>query len=525
MLDLLTNDVKTSATKALILLAKYHGRYSQFKARLNEYGIKLYRPNSLDAFLRILNAGNSDIMQYYRKILPILRKNERLFAKYLLHSGLRVSEAIASFNQIITLSKQNKLNEYYDENINCLCHFKYPKQFIRRTKNCYITFVTREFLDEISQSQNVTYSSIRKRLQRKKLTMRFDEFRDYFGTHLVNNGILEIEQNLLCGRIPIGIFVRHYWSPKLKELGNRVFQALKTIEKSENIDYKKQLELIREYPVQARLSPDGNYYATPTIEAKVDYIEPELNILSFSQETNSDGSIKQEYTLDGSGYGKACLIIAIWNYSQTADFPAFPSGEFDSFYYYVSNCWKYDYWHTLTNDEATHYNIWAWITWACAEFEMVDVFMEGHGTTMISGSLFSSVFASWDVQTNTTGLINYWNFFFPQEIMYGYWSYYDYSALRMGVFHFCYSWGGSWYLGFEMPFVDYDYPMKSHSSAFIGPSGEVYYSPDFVSEWSIRWLWWNQDSYEAYINSIWAQSHQDTNPLLYADHGGPATVS
>jgi hypothetical protein len=56
--------------------------------------------------------------------------------------------------------------------------------------------------------------------------MRFDEFIGYFGTHLVNTGILEIEQNLVCGRIPIGIFIRHYWSPKLKELGNRILKAL-----------------------------------------------------------------------------------------------------------------------------------------------------------------------------------------------------------------------------------------------------------------------------------------------------------
>jgi hypothetical protein len=62
--------------------------------------------------------------------------------------------------------------------------------------------------------------------------MRFDEFRDYFGTHLVNNGILEIEQNLVCGRIPIGIFIRHYWSPKLKELGARVLSSIAKMENS-----------------------------------------------------------------------------------------------------------------------------------------------------------------------------------------------------------------------------------------------------------------------------------------------------
>ena len=71
--ELLTNDVKSSVVKSLLLLAKFNGCYSQFKARLSEYGIKLYRPNSLNAFLRILNANDSDILQYYNQITPMLR--------------------------------------------------------------------------------------------------------------------------------------------------------------------------------------------------------------------------------------------------------------------------------------------------------------------------------------------------------------------------------------------------------------------------------------------------------------------
>jgi hypothetical protein len=76
-LELLTNDVKTSVVKSLLLFSKFNGCYSQFKTRLNDYGIKLYRPDSLNAFLRILNASNSNVMQYYNEITPLLRHNER----------------------------------------------------------------------------------------------------------------------------------------------------------------------------------------------------------------------------------------------------------------------------------------------------------------------------------------------------------------------------------------------------------------------------------------------------------------
>jgi hypothetical protein len=63
-----------------------------------------------------------------------------------------------------------------------------------------------------------------------KKPLRLDEFRDYFGTHLINNGILAAERNLVCGRIPISIFIRHDWSPKLKELGDRVLNATSKME-------------------------------------------------------------------------------------------------------------------------------------------------------------------------------------------------------------------------------------------------------------------------------------------------------
>jgi intergrase/recombinase len=229
-LELLGNWSRTHAIKALIMLSKYLGQYTEFKARLQQHGIKMYRTNGLTAFLRILNANNKDTLQWLNQTMPYLRDNEQVFAKFLKLSGLRVSEAITSFNLCIELFKENKLNGYYDASLNVLCHFKYPKLFIRRSKACYITFIKPKLLSEICNSQPVTYASIRKKLERSKIPMRFNELRDIFGTHLVNNGILEIEQNLCCGRIPVSIFIRHYWSPKLKELGKRVFRALESLD-------------------------------------------------------------------------------------------------------------------------------------------------------------------------------------------------------------------------------------------------------------------------------------------------------
>ena len=212
------------------MLSKFRGNYSEFKAKLSEHGIKWERSNGLRAFLRIFSASNNDVLKWYWDAQNSLRENEVLFTKFLLHSGLRVSEAINSFNLIIELSKEDKLSDYYDSEFQVLCHFKDPKLFIRRTKNCYITFLEPEFLQQITVSQLVSYSGLRKRLERKHLRLRFNELRDKFGTHLLSHGVLEAEINLLQGRIPVDIFIRHYWSPKLKELGIRIFQALQNIE-------------------------------------------------------------------------------------------------------------------------------------------------------------------------------------------------------------------------------------------------------------------------------------------------------
>ena len=232
-LDTLNPNVRNNVIKALILISKYLGKYTEFKATLSQHDIKFSRPDNLAAFLRILNSNNKNTLGWYNEALTKLRPNEQLFLKFLLHSGLRTSEGITSFNKIVELSNAGFLNEYYDSELGCLMHFKYPKQFIRKSKNAYVTFITAELLEQISHSQTVSYACIRKRLDRAKMTMRLNEFRKLYGTHLVSNGITETEQNLVCGRIATSIFVKHYWSPQLKLLGERINNALATIENSQ----------------------------------------------------------------------------------------------------------------------------------------------------------------------------------------------------------------------------------------------------------------------------------------------------
>jgi len=233
-LDNLTESTKATVVKGLIILSKFLGIHQQFKQRLLDYGIKIHRPNSFDTFIRILNTnsnGNNNILKWLSEVQPILNDSENTFLRFCLYSGLRKSEALLSFNRIIELNNKGLLNEYYDANLNCLKHFVYPKDCIRKTKNCFITFITEDLLKQICNSKPVSYNAIRKKLERKNIKMRINELRDYYGTYLLNHGILEAEINLCQGRIPPSIFIKHYWSPKLSELSNRILSILKDLEK------------------------------------------------------------------------------------------------------------------------------------------------------------------------------------------------------------------------------------------------------------------------------------------------------
>jgi intergrase/recombinase len=224
------DSTKSTIVKALIVLSKFLGIYKEFKERLTNYDIKIHREDSFSSFLRIFNNNNNDIQKWLKEVSPILRDNERLFLKFCLFTGLRKNEAITSFNKIIELSSKNRLTDYYDPNLNCLMHFKYSKEFIRIKKNAFLSFIPEQLILEIAKTEPVSYNAIRKRLKRNSMKVRINELRDFYGTFMLHHGLLEQEVNLLQGRIPPSIFVKHYWSPRLSDLRDRVLKALNELE-------------------------------------------------------------------------------------------------------------------------------------------------------------------------------------------------------------------------------------------------------------------------------------------------------
>jgi len=85
---------------------------------------------------------------------------------------------------------------------------------------------------ENSRCKPITYDVIGKRLRRRGLRVRINELRDFYATFMVRHGLIKEEVDLLQGRITKSIFVRHYWSPAIKELRQRVFNALREPERN-----------------------------------------------------------------------------------------------------------------------------------------------------------------------------------------------------------------------------------------------------------------------------------------------------
>lgn len=141
-------------------------------------------------------------------------------------------KAINAFNLMIELANNGKINEYYNRELRTLEHFKYPNLFFRNTKNAFISMIPEEMIMRIAQSDSVTYEMIRKRLHRKGLGVKISGLRDFYATFMVRHGLIKEEVDLLQGRVGKSIFVRHYWSPAIKELRQRVFKALEELKQT-----------------------------------------------------------------------------------------------------------------------------------------------------------------------------------------------------------------------------------------------------------------------------------------------------
>ena len=128
---------------------------------------------------------------------------------------------------IVKLHRKDKLEEYYNRELQNLEHFKNPETFLRGKKNLFFSFIPTEFVESIQECKPQSYESLRHRLKRRGYPLRLKELRDYFATFMVHNGLIREEVDLLQGRIGKSIFMKNYFTPDIENLRDKTLNAVR----------------------------------------------------------------------------------------------------------------------------------------------------------------------------------------------------------------------------------------------------------------------------------------------------------
>ncbi|MGD9534526.1 MAG: integrase [Candidatus Nitrosocosmicus sp.] len=207
------NSKRRHIMRALAAYSKFTGQYNRWQTIRKQYQFKWSATDSLTGFHNILKQ-NGDFTKMIEWVTKTMKSHPR-FANILMFNvlvGLRPQEAIDSFNLLLS----DKREEYLSKDEKLLEHFKFPDIFLRRTKKAFISISSAELVSLVENQKPLTYDTIKKAITRKEQTgFRMSFCRKIFATFLRNEGV-ELELiDLLQGRIPDSVFVRHYYRPAM----------------------------------------------------------------------------------------------------------------------------------------------------------------------------------------------------------------------------------------------------------------------------------------------------------------------
>ena len=203
-----SKDKKLQIMKSLAVLSKYMGCYDKWKDIKDRYQLKWSNENSVDTFKKIINEDNSfnNLLEWLKNTSSQISDKYRNILFYCTLTGLRPDEACQS----IKLVKEN-IDNYLDKEKMILKHFEFPDFFIRRTKQAYLSISNDLIIKMANESGNYTYNALRCHLKRKNIAMNMNYCRKIFATFMRNKGVQSEIVDLLQGRIPKSVFVRHYY--------------------------------------------------------------------------------------------------------------------------------------------------------------------------------------------------------------------------------------------------------------------------------------------------------------------------
>jgi len=195
---------------ALACLSKFLGKYDRFVELKKKHGVKIEQ--NIKISFQLDDSSLRELCGYIVKSREVLAEHGyETLIDLMLASGMRVSEAIASYNLIIKLHENGKLESYYRNGF--LEHFRFESLFCRRSKNVYVSYAPEHVVAGVaSRGKPATIGKIRKILEKHGLQVRLKEVRKLWASYMTRH-LTEPEINLIQGRVGKSIFMTHYFNP------------------------------------------------------------------------------------------------------------------------------------------------------------------------------------------------------------------------------------------------------------------------------------------------------------------------
>jgi len=228
----LKDTVRPNALKALSCLAKYLGVYADFKLLMKNYSLKWSGRKAEDLIIdRITKIRNPDEVFERIRSVKSVRPCLSVFVDFMAVTGLRLVEAVNSYNLIIKLNREDRLSDYYNAEREVLEHFRFKEIFFRHSKKAFISFVPEKMVHRISSAKPLaSVVAVQNLVRKKDLKLRFSDIRETHGTLSIKY-LKDNEIDFLHGRITSNVFMKNYFNPSLiSDLKARAFKIVKEIE-------------------------------------------------------------------------------------------------------------------------------------------------------------------------------------------------------------------------------------------------------------------------------------------------------
>jgi hypothetical protein len=225
----LSQDKRAHVMNSLSALSKFLGIHDDFLKLVKNYGLKWQvRRDDLIIARFTKTTDPNDVFDWIKQVKASCI-DLKDFIDFMATTGLRYEEAVESYNLIIKLSREGKLNEYYKEDREILEHFRFKEIFLRRTKKAFMSFVPKELVERIRDNKPLNPYTIQTKVKRKTNQLRFGDIRELHGTLLTRN-LSEVEINFLHGRVSSSVFMTNYFNPTwLSDLKQRTFKSVRAI--------------------------------------------------------------------------------------------------------------------------------------------------------------------------------------------------------------------------------------------------------------------------------------------------------